>query len=52
MIKMLTAIAGDDFSVSTGEVTDRFAPEEEKRLIDKGLAEKVAPKKKATKKAK
>lgn len=39
-IKMLTAIAGYDFSVQVGETTDRFSKAEEGRLIDAGFAER------------
>lgn len=39
MIKMLTSIGGERFSVAANEVTDRFSSDEEQRLIDAGLAE-------------
>lgn len=39
MIKMLTSIGGERFSVAANQVTDRFSPAEERRLIDAGLAE-------------
>lgn len=39
MIKMLTSIGGERFSVAANQVTDRFSSDEEQRLIDAGLAE-------------
>ena len=50
MIKMNTAIAGADFSIASGEVTDRFDAATEKRLIDSGQAEAVKQEVKKTKK--
>lgn len=41
-IKMLTSIAGADFSLSRGEETDRFPAAEAQRLIAAGYAEPVA----------
>lgn len=41
MIKMNTSVAGDNFSLKVGEVTDRFTKEEEKRFVETGQAEFV-----------
>ena len=41
MIKMLTAMAGDDFAVKPKELTDRFSDSEEKSYVEAGLAEYV-----------
>jgi hypothetical protein len=38
MIKMLTSIAADDFALKANDQTDQFTKEEEKRLVDSGLA--------------
>ncbi|MFC5370926.1 hypothetical protein ACFPIF_00065 [Brevundimonas faecalis] len=35
---MLTSIAGDDFALSPGDVTDRFTDEEAARMIEAGMA--------------
>lgn len=40
-IKMTVGMAGTDFSVSVGDVTDRFTEAEEERLIAAGYAEAV-----------
>ncbi|HEY1071499.1 hypothetical protein [Brevundimonas sp.] len=37
-IKMLTSLAGDDFALSPGDETDRFADDEAGRLIEAGFA--------------
>lgn len=37
-VKMLTAIAGVDFSVLPGETTDRFSAKEAARLVKAGQA--------------
>ena len=56
MIKMLTAIASDEFVVKRGEETDIFSDKEEQNLIKAELAEAVtvkqAPKQATKKKAK
>ena len=51
MIRMLTAIAGNGFSVGPGVETDVFTEDEESRLVASGAAEEVkkAPVKKAAK---
>lgn len=38
-IRMLTGIAGADFSLSPGDVTDRFSAAEAGRMIAAGFAE-------------
>jgi hypothetical protein len=38
-IKMLTGMAGPDFSLSPGEETERFGDEEAQRIVDAGFAE-------------
>lgn len=38
-IKMLTGMAGVDFSVSPREETDRFSDAEARRFVDAGIAE-------------
>jgi len=40
-LKMLESMAGRDFSLSVGEVTDRFSDKEAARFIKAGLAEKA-----------
>jgi hypothetical protein len=40
-IKMLESMAGQDFSLSPGEITDRFSDKEAKRFIATGIAEKA-----------
>lgn len=40
-VKMLTSMAGRDFSLSPGEVTDRFSDDEAARLIKAGFCEPV-----------
>ncbi|CAI2936043.1 hypothetical protein [Aminobacter niigataensis] len=40
-LKMLESMAGRDFSISVGEVTDRFSDKEAARFIKAGLAEKA-----------
>ncbi|AKR57128.1 hypothetical protein XM25_15270 [Devosia sp. H5989] len=45
-LTMLTGMAGNDFSLAPGEVTDRFSKDEAKRLVDLGHAEKAPPPKK------
>lgn len=42
-IRMLTSIAGADFTVSRGEETARFSDEEASRMIANGMAEMVDP---------
>lgn len=42
-LKMLVSYAGTDFSLSPGDVTDRFSDAEAKRLIKEGHAEKAPP---------
>lgn len=44
MIKMLTAIASDEFVVKRGEETSVFSVQEEKNLIKAELAEAVTAK--------
>jgi len=51
-IRMLTSIAGADFALSSGDVTDRFSAAEAQRLIDAGYAEAVAVPKPAAVKGK
>lgn len=41
-IKMTTSMAGTSFSLSAGEVTDRFETREAQRLIEAGYAVPVA----------
>lgn len=48
-VKLLTGIAGANFSHAPGEVVD-LDKDTEKRLVDSGQAEKVVAKKKAAKK--
>lgn len=50
MIKMKTAVSGESFSISSGQITDFFDEEQEKRFVDAGLAEYVKINKKKTKK--
>ncbi|AWC25459.1 hypothetical protein CO731_04956 [Aminobacter sp. MSH1] len=40
-LKMLESMAGRDFSLSVGEVTDRFSDKEAARFIKVGLAERA-----------
>ena len=40
-LKMLTSIAGADFSLSRGEETERFSDAEAARLVEAGYAEVV-----------
>ncbi|QFT31809.1 hypothetical protein FIV00_15055 [Labrenzia sp. THAF82] len=40
-LKMLTPMAGKNFSLSIGDKTDRFNAKEAKRLVEAGLAEKT-----------
>ena len=47
-IKMLTSIAGQNFSLSPGDEAD-FSDDEAKRLIQAGYAEPVRVKRTATK---
>lgn len=45
-IKMKVGLSGADFSVSSGDITDRFSEAEEGRMIEAGFAvaaEAVAP---------
>jgi len=42
-IKMLTSLAGRDYSLSINELTERFGDKEAKRLIKDGYAEKAPP---------
>ncbi len=42
-VKMLQSIAGRDFALSVGEVTDRFPVKEAKSLIREGIAELAPP---------
>lgn len=42
-IKLLAGFAGTDFSVSPGDITDRFSEAEQGRMIEAGLAEAVEP---------
>jgi len=37
-LKMLTSMAGNDFTVNAGEVTERFDGDEAARLIEAGYA--------------
>lgn len=48
-VKMLTGMAGDNFSVAPGEIWEGDAATEA-RLVEKGLAEPVEPAKAAPKK--
>lgn len=49
-IRMLVGIAGADFALSPGDVTDRFDAAEAQRFIEAGYAEAVVePKPAATK---
>ena len=48
MVKLLTSIAGADFSYGPGEKAS-FDADTEKRLIESGQAEAVEAKKRATK---
>ncbi|WP_429925023.1 hypothetical protein ACQY1H_06565 [Agrobacterium vitis] len=41
-IKMLTGVAGTDFVLNRGEVTDRYEIPQARRLIEAGLAVAVA----------
>ncbi|MGV2107534.1 hypothetical protein ACQZ4X_15865 [Agrobacterium vitis] len=41
-IKMLTGVAGTDFVLNRGEVTDRYEISQARRLIEAGLAVAVA----------
>lgn len=41
-IKMLTSIAGTDFSLSPDDETERFGEAEAKRMIEAGMAIPVA----------
>ncbi len=43
-VKMLESMAGVGFSLSPGDITDRFSDKECKRFIERGLAEKAPPK--------
>ena len=45
MIKMLTSVAGNGFSVKPNENTDRFSPDEEKRYVNSGQAVYVSAQK-------
>jgi hypothetical protein len=40
-IKMLTGIAGSDFSLSPGDETERFSATEAVRMIEAGIAAPV-----------
>ncbi|MDW5315011.1 hypothetical protein [Rhizobium sp. PL01] len=40
-IKMLESMAGQDFSLSSGDITDRFSNKEAGRFIKLGIAEKA-----------
>ncbi len=42
-IKMISSLAGADYSIAPGEVTDRFGKKEARRLIAAGLAEEYTP---------
>jgi len=44
-VKMLVGMAGVNFSLSPGDVTERFSADECERLIAKGFCEPVAFKK-------
>lgn len=44
-VKMLVGMAGTNFSLSPGDVTERFSADECQRLIAKGVCEPVASKK-------
>lgn len=41
-IKMLTSIAGADFTLSVGDETDRFSGDEAQRMLDAGFAVPVS----------
>lgn len=41
-LELLTSIAGRDFSLKRGDVTDRFTGKEADSLIKNGIAKKVA----------
>lgn len=41
MIKMLSPISGERFSLAANEPTDRFSAIEEQRMIDAGFAERI-----------
>lgn len=43
-IRMLTSVSGVDFTVASGDVTDRFSDAEAERLIAQGEAERVGKK--------
>lgn len=43
-IRMLTSVSGVDFTVASGDVTDRFSDAEAERLIEGGEAERVGKK--------
>lgn len=43
-IKLLTSLAGANYSYGYGEITDKIDEKTAKNLISKGLAEKVATK--------
>lgn len=47
-IKMLTSLAGADFSLRPGEETERFGEAEATRLIEAGYAAPVAAEKRET----
>lgn len=40
-LKMLESMAGRDFALSVGDITDRFADKEAARLVKAGIAEKA-----------
>lgn len=44
-LRMLTGMAGGDFSLSPGEETERFTGDEAQRLIQAGFAAPVAERK-------
>lgn len=48
-VKMITSIAGRDFSFSPGDVTDRFSDAEALRFIAAGYCEEVKAEKKNVK---
>lgn len=50
-LKMLTSIAGVDFSLTVGEVTERFDATEGARLIAAGFAEAMTAPKATAKRA-
>lgn len=43
-LRLLTSMAGRDFSYSAGDITERFSGEEAKRLISAGFCEAVVEK--------